>query len=592
MAPHHWILRLAFLGLAVWLVFAAWAQSELRAGASPAGAGSRPRQILVLYQDDPAHGADLNATLTANLIGRFGRPVIRSLAEYRSGEMERYDSAFILPAAEGPAPPQALLQDVRASRRPVVWVHHGVEALFADRAFAAASGWAPGSRRAGDYVGVRYKGRDFPRDIRNDAEVVEPRIVDPRRARAFATALGPDGREVPWAVRSGNFVYVLESPFAYAHEDDRYLVFADLLFEILAPDTPERHRAMVRIDQVGPETNPRRIRALAELLAEEKVPFSIAVHDTYRDPEGRNSGGQPLQVTLRERPGLVRALEYSVSLGATLVAHGHTHQTDHRPNPYGRVSGSDYEFFAADLREGAFELKGPLPDNMVAQWRDRFEVSRSSWSRAGLAFPEVFTTPHYAASSEAYAAARERFRARYERSLYFAGESHSGRALFAQGWETQFFPFETVDVRGDFIIPENLGFASSAREGGLERGIERLIASAERNLAVRDGFASFFHHWHEDPEALRAAVRGIKRLGYRFVGPAQVMRDAPAHAPKAHRRPSPLAVAASSWVRALPRIDLAVLVALLALVGAMWLTGEMVLRGLDRARSRRVQRAA
>lgn len=589
MAIHRWILRIAFAGLAAWLLFAAWAQQDLRAGGAASPRGEAPKQILVLYQDDPTTGTDLYATLTANLIGRFGRPVIRNLDDYEAGQMARFDAVFVVPSERGARPPEALLTDVRASPRPVVWIHRGIQALFEDAAFTAAQGWRPGEPRIADYVTVQYKGREFPRDIRTNVLVAEPQIADPARVKGYAVARRPDGREVPWAIRSGNLVYVLEAPYAYAHEDDRYLVFADLLYEVLAPQTPERHRAMVRIEDVGPEANPRRIRAVADLLASENVPFAITVYDTYRDPEGHYTRGRPLRISLRQRPQLVRALDYAVSRGGTLIAHGHTHQTDHRRNPYARVSGGDYEFFAADLRDGSFDLQGPLPDNTVSHWRERFAASRRSWRRAGLPHPRIFTTPHYAASPEAYAAAREIYGARYERSLYFAGESDSDhRAVYRGGWETQFFPYEVVDMRGDLILPENLGYSSSTQQGGyFGRGPERLIASAERNLAVRDGFASFFHHWYEDPQALRTIVRGIKGLGYRFVSPEEVIRDGPVHAPRAVHRASPLALSSASWVNALPRLDLPSLVALLALVAAMWLGAEMLLRQLARPRPRR-----
>jgi uncharacterized protein YdaL len=420
------------------------------------------------------------------------------------------------------------------------------------------------------------------------AVVAAPQIAETGRVAALASAVGRTADEAPWAVRSGSLTYVAESPFTYAHEDDRYVVFADLLFDALAPETPERHRALVRIDDVGPDSNPRRIRGLADLLAEEGVPFSIAVYDTYRDPGGRFSNGRPIALGLAQRPQIIAALQHAVTRGATLVAHGHTHQTDSRANPHARVSGGDFEFFAADLENGAYALRGPLAPNDIGHWRRRFDASARSWHRSGLGRPLLFTTPHHAASAEAYAAAREGHVARYERSLYFAGEAARGRADYGRGWTSQFFPYETVDLRGDFILPENLG-ALGTQTG---RSAERVIAAAERNLAVRDGFASFYFPWYESPEALRAAVRGVKALGYRFVAPGEVVRDAPAHAAAALHRASPLASTAGGWARALPPLDTTLVVALLALVAAMWLAGETILKWLPGGSLRPLQRAA
>lgn len=47
-----------------------------------------------------------------------------------------------------------------------------------------------------------------------------------------------------------------------------------------------------------------------------------------------------------------------------------------------------------------------------------------------------------------------------------------------------------------------------------------LIASAKANLAVRDGFASFFYHPYYPVQPLKDTIDGIKALGYTFVSPA------------------------------------------------------------------------
>jgi uncharacterized protein YdaL len=320
---------------------------------------------------------------------------------------------------------------------------------------------------------------------------------------------------------------------------------------------------------------------MADLFAAEGVPFSISVYDTYRDPLGRHNAGKPLTFSLRHRPQLVRALRYAVGKGGTLVSHGHTHQTDVRPNPYNRVSGGDYEFFAADLSDEAFVLKGPLPGDQVRNWRQRFERSRAAWMKARLPHPTIFTTPHYAGSIAAYAAAREQYAARYERVLYFAHEQTAARAYDGR-WETQFFPYDVVDLRGDLILPENIGYSSSTeRAVYFGRAAERLIASARRNLVVRDGFASFFHHWYEDPRTLRSTIRGIKQLGYRFVSPQQIIDAAPAHAPRRAKSVSPVALASSSWVTRLPHLTFARLISLLGLIALLWGVLELAYRRIQ-----------
>src|SRR5690606_24686051 len=113
-------------------------------------------------------------------------------------------------------------------------------------------------------------------------------------AEVLAEAIhAADGQRVPWAVRHENLTYIGENPMAYVTSNDRYLAFCDLLFDALAPATPERHRALVRIEDVSPASEPAALRAIADYLHSEGVPFGIATIPSYEDPNGVYNGGVP-----------------------------------------------------------------------------------------------------------------------------------------------------------------------------------------------------------------------------------------------------------------------------------------------------------
>jgi len=46
-----------------------------------------------------------------------------------------------------------------------------------------------------------------------------------------------------------------------------------------------------------------------------------------------------------------------------------------------------------------------------------------------------------------------------------------------------------------------------------------IIADAQRNLVVRDGWANFFYHTYDNISYLQQTVTGLKGLGYTFVSP-------------------------------------------------------------------------
>jgi hypothetical protein len=446
---HLTLLRLTFVLLGAWLVFGAWAQRELGASASIAGAGGPVKRVLVLYQTDvDSLGTELHATMAANLVGRFGRADVRDLNHYALKDAAAYDALIVLPSARGTAPPHTLIADVRGAKKPVIWIHHAAQALFADSGFANVQGWHPSPPQVAAHERISYKQIDIPSVSGARALVTAPVIRDPSRAIVLASAVLGRGGETPWAVRSGNLLFLLESPFSSEAADERHLVFADLLFDILAPPaTSERPRALLRIENSRAGADPR----IRELLAREEVPYS----------------------------------------------HG---------------------------------LSAP--------------------QLAGIRRGQV---------------------------RYFAGEAR-GRADPARGEVSQSFPFETVDRRGNFVIPENLGRA--------DRGAAALLDAAGRLVAVRGALASFVHVEGDDPAVLRNAIQGMKRLGYVFVSEQELIATAPAHFPHRLRDAPKPALAAAGWVDRLPPLSWPVLSGFLLLIVALWLAGESAIDALFRPRRR------
>ena len=214
---------------------------------------------------------------------------------------------------------------------------------------------------------VNYKGKALTRDVLNAGGIMDLSITDATKTTVLADAVRADGTTLPWAVRSGNLTYVGEIPFSYVTGDDRYLAFADLLFDSLAPQAATRHRALARIEDVGPDSDPAELRAVTDYLYAEKVPFSVAVYSRYRNPKGVNTGGKAEDYSLASKPLVVSALKYMQSKGGTLIMHGYTHQYGNVANPYDGVSANDFEFYAAHIDANNNVIyDGPVPTDSAA----------------------------------------------------------------------------------------------------------------------------------------------------------------------------------------------------------------------------------
>jgi uncharacterized protein YdaL len=287
-----------------------------------AAPGGGTAKTLILYDTTGAYGwlGEVYATQTANLSSHFGAWTAAPVASYQPGNLAAYTAVIYLGSTYDEPLPAAFLADVSATTKPVTWVYDNIWQLTANPAFATAHGFSSGLFDFSNVAEVDYKGQSLTRDTTDQSGIMNLSIGNPAQVTTLATAVRPDGSTFGWAVRSANFTYVSEIPFAYVSSDDRYLAFADLLFDSLAPKAVERHRALVRIEDVGPDSDPAELKAVTDYLYAQKVPFSVAVYPRYRDPKG----GQ--DYTLAKRPKVVAALKYAQSHGGTVIAHGYTHQ--------------------------------------------------------------------------------------------------------------------------------------------------------------------------------------------------------------------------------------------------------------------------
>jgi uncharacterized protein YdaL len=482
--------------------------------------GAPGAKTLVLYDSTGAYGwlGEAYGTLTANLASRFGSWTAHPVTSYTAGELSGYTAVVYMGSTYDEPLPVAFLDDVLAAKTPVVWAYDNIWQLTARQAgFQAERGFLWRQFDLASVAEVRYKDTSLTRDASNAAGIMDSMITDPSRASVLAEAIRADGTSFPWAVRSGNLTYVGEIPLSYMTHDDRYLAFCDLLFDALAPTTATRHRALVRIEDVGPNSDPAELRAVADYLYSQQIPFTVAVYPRYRDPEGVNSGGNPQDYTLRQRPKVVSALKYLTSRGGTLLMHGYTHQYSDVMNPYDGVSGNDFEFYAAHVDASDRVIyDGPVAGDSEAWANSRLTAGLLEFRRAGLDQPMMFEFPHYAASAIDYQVVDSRFAIRYDRGLYFPG-ALTGAAPDYTRMVGQFFPYQVRDVYGTPIVPENIGNVTAAYNTHPARLPADLIASAQRNLVIRDGYASFFYHPFLGTGYLQQMVEGVRALGYTFV---------------------------------------------------------------------------
>ncbi|MFE0509159.1 DUF2334 domain-containing protein [Streptomyces sp. NPDC058964] len=498
---------------------------------------------LVLYDTTGPYGqlGELYAMATANLAGHFGTVTSKPVQQYTAGMINSYSAVIYIGSTYygGSVPdviPAAFYSDAASSTKPVIWMGANVWNMANSvgvAQFTQKYGWDPTTSyyedggSIGNVTQVTYRGQTLTRTVPagQDGGVLRPNVSTgagyPAVTRVAEGLDSSNGHTFGWGVRSSNLTYIGEIPFAYVSESDRVIAFEDMLFDALAPATAERHRAMVRLEDISPDSDPAELRSMADYLYSQNIPYGINVIPVYTDPKGTYSNGVPQTITLAQRPQVVSALKYMLARGAVLMDHGYTHQYGNVANPYDGVTGDDFEFYRAHVDAADNVVyDGPVAEDSALWAQTRVTSALLQFTLAGLPKPALWTTPHYAGSAADYKVFSANFTARLERSLYFAG-TLSGTSSDPNRFIGQFFPYVVKDVYGTKVLPENIGnYEPEAYNNHPARQPADLIASAKANLAVRDGVASFFYHPYYPVQPLKDTIDGIKALGYTFVSPA------------------------------------------------------------------------
>ncbi|MCX6155948.1 MAG: DUF2334 domain-containing protein [Candidatus Kapabacteria bacterium] len=448
------------------------------------------KKILVVYEGNAnsKNYAMADARQLGNLLGHFNTNLtISSVNDYKPKDVEKFEFCFYIGFNRKNNVPDNFIRDIIKTDRPVVWLNSGIIDVSAKKEFADKFGFKVSKIDSlSVYDAVLCSNVKFTKG-EESSHIID--IIDKKNVNVLATALSTaKKKEIPYIVKSKNLIYIADSPFGYANETDRYLLFADMLHDILNEEHEHSHSAIVRIEDVTAMHDPDKLRNIADFLSSRGIPFLVGVVPIYVDPS------EGLRVTLSDKPAIVDALKYMEHNGGTIVMHGVTHQ-------YKGVSTADYEFWDQ-------QTNAPIKDETEDAIAKKIEIGIQEFLKNGL-HPILWETPHYTASNKLYKTITKYFSTSIEQKLAIENSDYS-----------QYFPYIiNKDLFGQRILPENLGYVPNDPDDksvALE-GVQNIIKGAHSNLYVRDGFAAFFFHPFLDLNLLKEIVDNIQNMGYTFI---------------------------------------------------------------------------
>jgi len=237
-----------------------------------------------------------------NLLGHFKdwKKERVSINEYQSGDLEECQVNFYVSTFYDNKAPKSFYDDLEKTQSRVVWIGYNIwgmpPSVLEHRFGLEYKGIESFSPNDFDSDGLNafyrhfsYKGEDFNKSavktkdpkqpISAAVELVKVQLSKKKETKVYSWASYSGSKEkrprLPYITQHGNYWYVADIPFSYIHTSDRYLIFADILFDVLneKPVWGGKKPAFIRIEDVHPQIKSSQIEGYANFFSEGKCPL-------------------------------------------------------------------------------------------------------------------------------------------------------------------------------------------------------------------------------------------------------------------------------------------------------------------------------
>lgn len=279
--------------------------------------------------------------------------------------------------------------------------------------------------------------------------------------------------------QSGNIFWLPKNPLATKPLGQSYLNFADFLHDFFNVKHQQKQlQAVVRVEDVHPKVDLKRLKQIIDLLYLNQVPFSLAVIPVYKaNPKAKPVYGSKVK-------GFKEVLKYAQKRGGSFILHGYTHQLQGK-------TAVDAEFIN-------LKTKKPLLPFALEQ---RAKQALKEMQKMGIK-AAIWETPHYQITTKAHARLEKHFQGFWERLGYL--------------W----LPYVSKTLRGTIVIPENAGYVQIENFS-----VEKILTRAAQLKQVRCGTVGFFYHPFLPPYPLAKTITLLKQRGIKFISANQLIGE-------------------------------------------------------------------
>ncbi len=428
------------------------------------------KKTLIVYENEKSFAYNENkVNHLKELLYVFNKDVSKvSVNDYKKGYMEKFDYVFVI-NIRNDIKNTDFLNDLTNFKNKIYWIGDKIENLLN---YSNKYSITYNSKN-NNITKLNYKNKELAANGANSYN-----IINPSSSTNVISSMTDGYNTYPFILNDKNLYYISKWDLKNSY------IFDDTLNDFYERKKFGKNEIFVRIEDVHPFRDTKKLREIADYLYKENVPFMIALIPTYVDSKTGKIN------TLDSKDDFVETIKYMQKKGGSVILHGYTHQIGHK-----EVSGEGYEFW--DIKNDK-----PVKEDMYTYVKNRFLSGLRLCVENGI-YPLAFEAPHYAMNIDGYKEAKKYF------STY-VGQYQNNNDNFV----TSTFPY-TIKNSDTFetFIPENLGFIDDKNMFAVDEIKEKF----EKLEMVRGYRGGFFYHPYLDIKYLKESIQYLKNNNVNFL---------------------------------------------------------------------------
>ncbi|KRF43963.1 polysaccharide deacetylase family protein [Paenibacillus sp. Soil787] len=284
-------------------------------------------------------------------------------------------------------------------------------------------------------------------------------------------------------------------------------IVGETLFAFFNEGNSKGKTLYLRLEDVHPKTEVRKLKQIAEYLKNMNIPYMVAVIPVYTNPKTHK------EMHLKDAPELVSVLRYMQDNGGSIIMHGYRHQ--YRDSE----TGEGFEYWDVeqdrpimqDRNEKTLTKNDFNSEQAYKEYVEKSEKFESDYIENTLnkgvqelvthkLYPLAFEAPHYAMSQNGYKITAQHF-------TTYVGQLQISNLT----WKSDYAPlFETKPnyLHGMNLLPETIGFIAQNDENALNNMVS--LASKYNNYS--DVYISAFYHPYLGLEKLKNVIEKLQTI--------------------------------------------------------------------------------